>query len=208
MPDLEDTFRGYVPARDAQLLALEEEARQEGIPIAGPLVGELLGILVQATGARRVLELGTATGYSTLYLARACEAAGGRVTTLERDPSLARRARTHFERAGLAGRIEVRTGDAAASLSAMTEPFDLVFLDVDKEQYADLLPHCVRLLRVGGLLVADNVGFLAAREFNRRVCAHDQLRAVHLLAFLPSHSPERDGLCLAVRTHGRPAPRG
>ena len=78
IPDPEGYFRKFVPSRDSLLLEMEEEARQEGIPIVGPVVGELLYILVCASGAVQILELGTATGYSAIYLARACDELNGR----------------------------------------------------------------------------------------------------------------------------------
>jgi len=199
IPDLEGYFRQFVPSRDSLLLKLEEEARQEGIPIVGPVVGELLYILVRASGAMQILELGTATGYSAIYLARACDELNGRVLTLENDASMADRARANFEKAGLAHRIQIRLGDAMEEIANMSNPFDFIFMDIDKEDYVILLPHCARLLKSGGLLVADNIGFRAAEEFNRAISGNPQWRTVHLLSLLPFHSPEKDGLCLALR---------
>jgi caffeoyl-CoA O-methyltransferase len=197
--DLEAHFRELVPPRDELLRALEEEARQERIPIVGPLVGELLFILARATQARQVLELGAATGYSAIYLARGCEAQEGRVVTLESDPEMAARARANCARAGLGERVEVRVGEAMALMAGMTGPFDLIFLDIDKEGYLPALNQCQRLLRVGGLLVADNVGFAGAQDFNREIFQRPEWRVAPLLCFLPEHSPERDGLCLALK---------
>lgn len=198
-PDLETYFRSFVPPRDQALLDLEQEARAEGIPIVGPVVGELLFILARATGARAILELGAATGYSAIYLARGCQPAGGRVVTLEWDGTMAARARSSFERAGVSGQVEVQVGDALQLMAALTGPFDFIFLDLDKESYLPALAHCRRLLRPGGLLVADNTGFAGAADFNREIFASPDWRTVHLLSFLPRHSPEHDGLSLAVR---------
>jgi len=116
--DLEAHFREFIPPRDELLLRLEQEAQAEGIPIIGPVVGELLFILARATQARRILELGTATGYSAIYLARGCEPCGGKVITLESDPTMAARARANFDKAGLTGGVEVREGEALASATA------------------------------------------------------------------------------------------
>ncbi len=198
MPDLEGYFRGFVPPRDELLLELEREAGREGIPIVGPVVGELLFILARAAGAGNILELGTATGYSTIYLGRACSPEG-RVITLERDAALAARARDTFVRAGLDERIEIRLGEAQEILTDLTGPFDFIFMDIDKEGYLPAFLKCRGLLKVGGLLVADNVGFAGAGDYNREVFDHPQFRTVHLLAHLPCHSPEKDGLSLAVR---------
>jgi caffeoyl-CoA O-methyltransferase len=199
LADLEGYFRGFVPPRDELLQELEDEAQREAIPIVGPVVGELLFILARATGAALILELGTATGYSGIYLARGCEPVQGRLLSLEMNETMAARARANFARAGLAGRVEVRVGEALSSLAALSGPFDLIFLDIDKESYLPALDHCQRLLRPGGLLVADNVGFAGAADFNREIFQRREFRTVHLLGLLPRHSPEHDGLSLAVR---------
>ena len=198
-PDMENYFRNFVPRRDPLLLELEREAQAEGIPIVGPVVGELLFILARVTGAANLLELGTATGYSAIYLAQGCEPAGGRVLTLEWDEAMAARARGNLAAAGVSQRVEVRPGDALQLMAAMEGPFDLIFMDLDKESYLPALPHCRRLLKPGGLLVTDNVGFTGAAPFNQEIFASKDWRTVHLLSFLPNHSPEHDGLSLAVR---------
>ncbi|MBI5585729.1 MAG: O-methyltransferase [Deltaproteobacteria bacterium] len=197
--DLEGYFRKLVRGRDELLLALEQEAREEGIPIVGPLVGQLLGLLVRATGARQVLELGTATGYSAIHLARACRQTGGRLLTLEWDPGLAERAQANLQRAEQNASAEVRIGDALEIIKALNGPWDLIFIDIDKENYLAALPDCRRLLKPGGLLVADNIGFQGAVDFNQAVFQDERWLPVQLLAFLPEHSPERDGLLLALR---------
>ena len=199
LPDLEGYFRSFVPARDQLLLKLEEEAQREGIPIVGPVVGELLFILVRAAGVADILELGTATGYSTIYLGRACDPQRGRIITLEQDAAMAARARVNFTLAGLDKRLEVRVGSALDLMAQMSEPFDFIFMDIDKESYLPALPQCHRLLKVGGLLVTDNVGFSGAAAFNQEIFNQKQWRTVHLLSLLPQHSPEKDGLSLAVK---------
>ena len=188
IPDLEGAFRQLVPPRDAVLLELEQEAGQEGIPIIGPVVGEFLHILARAMQAKQILELGTATGYSAIYLARACEGLTGKVVTLERDEGMAKRAQVTFQKAGLEHRIEIRVADALAEMTNMKGPFDLIFLDIGKEDYRALLSHCNRLLKTGGLMVTDNVGFHAANDFNHAVFESPQWKSVHLLSFLPDHS--------------------
>ena len=199
IPDLDNYFRGFVPARDNLLQELEEEARREQIPIVGPVVGELLYILASATQAQNILELGTATGYSTLYLARACEARQGRVITVEWSESLAARARANFVRAGVDGLVEIRVGGAQEVLAGLSGPFDLLFMDIDKEGYLPALDQCQRLLKKNGLLVTDNVGFRGAADFNQAIFNRSQWRVVPLLCLLPQHSPEKDGLSLALR---------
>ena len=192
-------FRRFVRQDDRLLQELEVEAEAEHIPIVGPVVGELLYVLSRAIGARSILELGTATGYSAIFLARACAGTAGLLTTLELDPAFAARARKNLERAGLENQANVICGDALAHLPQMAGAFDLVFMDIDKADYVRALPECHRLLRQGGLLVADNVAFPDADRFNKTIFGDSGWRSVSLFAFLPKHSPERDALCLALR---------
>ena len=192
-------FRRLVRNDDPLLQELEMEAEAEGIPIVGPAVGELLHILSRAIGARSILELGTATGYSAIFLARACASNAGLLTTTELDPAFAARARRNLERAGLEHHADVICGDALAHLPRFGGTFDFIFLDIEKADYRRALPECHRLLRTGGLLVADNVAFADADSFNQAIFGDSGWRPVSLFAFLPRHSPERDALCIALR---------
>ena len=171
--DPEAYFRQFAPKADPLLQELEAEAEMEGIPIVGPVLGELLFVLARVIDAGGILELGTATGYSAIFLARACGLGGGMLTTLEHNPELAARARGNLERAGLGKHANVICGDAFAQLSQMEGGFDLIFLDIDKADYARALPECHRLLRPRGLLVADNVAFPAADPFSRAIFSDD-----------------------------------
>jgi predicted O-methyltransferase YrrM len=133
-------FRRFVPERSTLLKELEAEARGEDIPIVGPVVGELLFILARIVGAGKILELGTATGYSAIFLAGAFETPQGRLTTLENDPEMAERARENFRRAGLDSQIDIRVGDAFEEMEKIAPPFDMIFMDIDKEDYTAV--HC------------------------------------------------------------------
>jgi predicted O-methyltransferase YrrM len=199
IPDPEEYFRRLLPQRGALLHALEKEAAEENIPIVGPVVGELLALLIRILRAERVLELGCATGYSAIHMAGAMEGAGARLFTLENDPGMADRARENIRKAGLADRIDLRRGDALELMPALDGPFDLAFLDIEKEDYIRALPLCERLLRKGGLLVADNVAFKDSDDFNQALYERPGWRPVHLYAYLPFHSPGWDGICLALR---------
>jgi predicted O-methyltransferase YrrM len=193
-------FGDFLPPRNELLLSLEKEARKEGIPIVGPVVGELLYILARTAGAVRILELGTATGYSAIFLASACRSVDCRLMTMERNEAMAMHAKDNLAKAGFADMVKILIGDAIDLMASMEGPIDMIFMDIDKEHYKDALPHCHRLLRGGGLLVTDNVGFQGADDFNREIFSHAQWRVVNLYAFLPGHSPEKDGLSIAVRS--------
>jgi predicted O-methyltransferase YrrM len=119
--------------------------------------GEFLSVLVQATSAQRVLEIGTSNGYSTLWLASAAGATGGAVTTVEIADYKVGLARQNFSRSGLASSITLVQDDAGRVLErAGDASFDLVFLDAERPEYPDWWPHLKRVLRPGGLLVVDN----------------------------------------------------
>ena len=195
----EPYFRGLMPLRDQLLVDLEQEAEQEEIPIIGPVVGEMLSILVAVTQAEHILELGTATGYSAIHMARAFRSPNAHLVTIENDPSMAARAKRNIQKAGLAGCVEIVTGDAQAQLPDMRDPFDFTFLDIEKEFYADVLPEIYRILKPGGLLIADNVAFKDALPFNQAIFNSEKWRNVSLFSFLPGHSPEYDGICLALK---------
>lgn len=196
----QDYFAGLVPARDELLLELEEEAHRENIPIIGPVVGSLLQLLARSTGSRNILELGTATGYSGLFLARACAELQGTLVTLESDPKMAERARENFRRDGVERYVQVLEGAAMETLQAHKgQSFDMAFLDIDKEDYEPALKQCRRMLRPRGLLVVDNTSFPQAGEFNSVLYNDPSWQSVQLLSYLPGHSPEKDGICLAVK---------
>jgi predicted O-methyltransferase YrrM len=123
-----------------------------------PDTARLLSVLVRATGARRILEIGTSNGYSTVWLADAARATGGGVLSVEVEPERTEQARANLARAGLEAFVELRVQDAAETLAAAEDDaYDLVFLDAERPAYAGYWPELVRVLRPGGLLVVDNV---------------------------------------------------
>jgi len=122
-----------------------------------PETAELLGVLVRAMGAQRVLEIGTSNGYSTIWLGDAAEAVGGSVVSLEIEAERTAAALDNLTQAGVDAFVELRTQDAAEALAAFDDgAFDLVFLDAERREYASYWPDLVRVLRPRGLLVVDN----------------------------------------------------
>lgn len=192
-------FGRWVPERTGLLRAMESEAAEEAIPIVGPSVGQLLHLLARLGGVRKIIELGTATGYSAIFLGDACRSNDGRLTTFEIDPAMARRAKDHIEKAGLDRWVSVQCRDALEGLASMDSSADMIFMDIEKIDYERALPLCKQRLVGNGLLVADNTGFRDAHGFNQAISEDPDWASVNLWAFLPGHSPEYDGLCIALR---------
>jgi predicted O-methyltransferase YrrM len=142
------------PALEAALAA-NEAAGLPAIDVS-PAQGKLLHLFARMVGARRILEIGTLGGYSTIWLARALPE-GGRLVTLEAEPRHAEVARSNLERAGLGALVDLRLGPALASLPSLQAPFDFVFIDADKANNAAYLDWAVRLARPGAAIVCDNV---------------------------------------------------
>ncbi|TJV02943.1 MAG: O-methyltransferase [Mesorhizobium sp.] len=146
------------PTLDAVLAANHDQ----GLPAidVSPAQGKLLSILARMKGARKILEIGTLGGYSTIWMARALPA-DGKIVTLELDPHHAKVARSNFERAGVSERVDLRFGPALQSLAALSAdnagPFDLIFIDADKPNNPNYLSWAVRLSRSGTVIVCDNV---------------------------------------------------
>ena len=153
--DVEDYIYELLPKRDAVVNEMEDYAAENDIPIIGPAVARLLCLFVQISGARRIFEMGSAIGYSTIWLARAA-GPKGKVFYTDGDPKNAQRAQSYFRRAGVARRIEVKIGDAMELLKKTPGTFDMIFNDVDKGQYPAALRAALPKLRRGGLLITDN----------------------------------------------------
>jgi len=198
---------------DAALVA----NRDAGLPPIDvtPLQGKFLDILVRATGSKRILEIGTLGGYSTLWIARALPD-DGEVVTLELESHHAHIAKQNLEAAGFACRVDLRIGPAAESLAALVQkqvaPFDFIFIDADKASYPDYLQWSLKLSRPGALIVADNVVrdgkvidpenpdpyIRGVRRFTEMVSAEPRLRATALQTVA---GKGYDGFIIAVVLH-------
>jgi len=201
---VEKYLYSLLPARDEVLTQIENEAIKRDIPIVGPAVGRFLHQLALISGAKTVFELGSAVGYSTIWWARAV-GDGGRVIYTDGDRKKADEARGYFERAGVADRITIKVGDALELLSEQKQEYDIIFCDIDKEDYPRAFKMAVPRLRKGGLLVADNVlwsgrvaqenpseaSTKAILEFNRLLYSSAEL--------FPTVLPIRDGVAVAVK---------
>lgn len=159
-------------------LADDEPPRAEGLPPheVSPLQGKLLLLLARSVRARRVLEIGTLGGYAALWLARAV-GRDGEVVTLEIDAGRVALARETVAADGWSDVVEVVAGDALETLPTLTGPFDLVFVDADKRRNPELLPHVLRLVRPGSLIVFDNVVRHDVRRLTEMIAAEPRLEA-------------------------------
>ncbi|HTS12174.1 MAG TPA: O-methyltransferase [Candidatus Limnocylindrales bacterium] len=197
---IEKYLNDLLPKRDAVLADMERYARQHDVPIIGPACGRLLYLMAQASGARRIFEMGSAIGYSTLWFARAA-GPGAEIYYTDGDPANAERARGHFERAGVQDRIRILTGDAVDLIDTTSGEFDIILIDIDKHQYPEALRKAFPRLRHGGLLITDNVlwsgrvtakakdaATRAIQQFNKQVYSSPEL--------FPVIVPLRDGVAV------------
>jgi caffeoyl-CoA O-methyltransferase len=201
---VDDYLYSMLPKRDEVLVEMEDYAAKHNVPIVGPAVARVLQQLALMINAQTVFELGSAIGYSTIWWAQAV-GEKGRVIYTDGDRKNAERARAYFDRAGVSNRITLHTGDALEVLSEQKEQYDIIFNDVDKEDYPRVLRLVSARLRKGGLFITDNVlwsGRVAEKnpkdattkailEFNRLLYNSPD--------FFTTILPIRDGLAVALK---------
>jgi len=198
--EVERYMYDLLPRRDAVLRKMEDEAEKRSIPIIGPAVARVLYLLATVAGAKRVFEMGSAIGYSTLWLARAV-GERGEVFYTDGNAKNAKEAEGYFKRAGVSRRIHVMVGNALDLLQQVKGDFDIIFNDVDKHWYPDVFRLAVPRVRKGGLFITDNVlwyGRVARsrpdlstrriQEFNRLIYSSNRLFSTIL--------PIRDGVAV------------
>jgi len=196
-----------LPANSGLLREMEEYAAEHNVPIADREVALFLEITARAMAARRVLEIGMAIGYSVVHLAQGMSV-DGLVFTIEPSDEMIRVAEVFLTRAGIRERVHIERGRALDVMPTLKETFDIVYLDAMKEEYSDYLELAIPMLRLGGVVIADNVlwggqvageirsedqvaSTEALREFNQRLVHHPQLRA-NILSF-------GDGVAYAIK---------
>jgi caffeoyl-CoA O-methyltransferase len=201
---VDDYLYSMLPQRDDVLIEMEDYATEHNVPIVGPAVARVLQQLALTINARTVFELGSAIGYSTIWWAQAV-GDGGRVIYTDGDSKNAERAGGYFARAGVSNRITLHTGDALEFLSEQKQEYDIIFNDVDKDDYPRVLRLVAPRLRKGGLFITDNVlwsGRVAEKnptdsrtkailEFNRKLYDSKE--------FYTTILPIRDGLAVALK---------
>ena len=194
---------------DAVLAEIARAGQERDLPLVDAEVGALLRVLATAVHATRILEIGTAIGYSGIWMAGALPE-GGTLLTMEVDEARVREARENFAKAGLSERVNVIAGNAQRMIAKVSGPFDLIFQDGDKPLYVAMLDRLVELLRPGGLLVSDNVlwdgdvvpGFGPPRHSNpadaEAISTYNTLIHNHP-SLLTSIVPLRDGVAISVK---------
>ena len=202
-PAVDEYLDSLLPVRDPVLQEMEALARERSIPIIGPAVARIVYQLVRLVKAKTIFEMGSAIGYSTIWIARAA-GEGAVVYYTDSNPDNARRAERFFERAGVRDRVRILTGNALDLFDQTPGTFDIIFCDVDKEQYPHVFHKAVPRIRKGGLFLADNVLWHgrvtqppadeATRgivEFNRLIYTSPEL--------FPTILPVRDGLAVCEK---------
>lgn len=203
-PDVDRYLHGWASPDDVVLREMELAAHERKFPIVGPQVGRLLAVLARACGAKRIIELGSGFGYSAYWFARAI-GDGGEVVLCERSRERADEAREYLARGGLTERVRIEVGDALEVLDRIGGEFDIVFNDIDKERYGEVLDPAAAALRHGGLLICDNMLWYGTvldddnqdptttgvRELTRALFASPDFETALL--------PIRDGVTVSVR---------
>ena len=167
---MEEYIRGLIPDRDGILNEIENFARENGVPIVQKETGVFLEFMTSMKKPKRILELGTAIGFSSILM---YQAAGTEpeIVTIERDERMIELANVNLNKFNLSEKIKIEEGDCLEVLEKLTEPFDLIFMDAGKGHYNHFLPHCLRLLKEVGIIVADNVlfrGMVASQDLVKR----------------------------------------
>ena len=167
---MESYIRGLIKDREGTLKEIEDFARSNGVPIVQKETAKFLELMVIMKRPLRILELGTAIGFSSILM---YEASGTKpeIVTIERDPKMIELAKVNLDRFNLSDKITIKEGDCLEILEQLEEPFDLIFMDAGKGHYNHFLPHCLRLLKQDGVIVADNVlfrGMVASKELVKR----------------------------------------
>lgn len=203
VPEVEDYLYDMLPPRDEVLAEMEVDATKNNYAIVGPAVARVLYQLAVISKAKKVFEMGSAIGYSTIWWARAV-GEGGRVIYTDGDPKRAEKARRYFDRAGVTQRITVRVGDALEFLSEEKEQYDIIFNDVDKTDYPRVFRLALPRLKSGGLFITDNVLWSGKL---RKPNPDERTKAIVEFNKLISESPDlfttilpiRDGVSVCVK---------
>jgi len=205
---IENYLRDLLPPGSQKLAALRKAAEADEIPIIHPEVEKHIEMIITAMQVKKILEIGTAVGYSASAFAHFM-GVDGHVDTVERNFKMVLEAKENFARMGVESQVNQLVGDAQEVVKELSEPYDMIFLDGAKGHYIHLLPDCLRLLKAGGLIVSDNVlfkGMIASNELviRRKITIVKRMR--RYLKEISDHPqlltsvlPLGDGLAISLR---------
>ena len=205
-PQLTEFLENLVPPRPPELKKMEAYAEERDFPIIGPICGHLCYQIARTLGAKRIFEMGSGFGYSTAWFARAVQENGGsEVCHVVWDEELSNKARVHLKALGYENMVKYVIGEAIQTLHAASGTFDLIFMDIDKQDYVKAVPVIYDKLRVNGILIIDNI-LWSGRIFDE----NDQSPATNAIReitgmftnndrWLTSVIPVRDGLLVATK---------
>ncbi len=205
-PQLTEYLTNLIPPRHPELQRMEAYAEEHNFPIIGPVCGHFCYQMARTVGATRIFEMGSGYGYSTAWFARAAqENGGGEVHHVVWDEELSKMARQHLTSLGYEGLVKYTVGEAIQALHSIQGPFDIIFMDIDKEDYPKALSGIYNRLRLGGLLIIDNI-LWSGRIFDEK----DQSAATNAIRetsgalmssdrWATSVVPMRDGLLVATK---------
>ena len=202
-PKIEEYLDRLLASEDEVLKEMEREGKERRFPIVGPQVGRLLCLMAQMTGARQIFEMGSGFGYSAYWFLKGMPP-GGRVILTDGSEENLNRARHYFSQAGLLDRVHTEVGDALELIEQYPGPFDIIFNDIDKEQYPRAFKKALPRVRKGGLLISDNVLWFGTiltdsrepdvqgiREYTKLIMGTKEVFTAII--------PVRDGVSISVR---------
>lgn len=199
---IEHYIYNLLPESPGILSELEQVAKERHVPIVGPLVGRFLYILAKASRAKRVLEIGTAIGYSAIWFGLAVKQHNGTVISIEIDKDTASEAKRNIARAKLQGTIKVMNGNGLQVVPKLKGRFDIVFIDESKENYPKYLEMCANILNKNGLLIADNAlwnGEVALDNKSDDALAIAKFNELLMKKMLSVIIPARDGVAIGIK---------
>lgn len=205
---IEKYLLDLIPEKKDLIKELEEYAAENHVPIVTPDIAGLLSVLIKSTNARRILEVGSAIGYSSIWMGL-CAGSGFSITTIEKSEEMAQLAALNIEKAGMKDQIKLIVGDGEEVLKTLDGTFDLVFVDAAKGQYMEFFRNSIGLLKVGGLFICDNVlfrGMVAERALLKRRKITIVKRLKKFLSYISQHEslqttiiPMGDGISVSCK---------
>lgn len=199
---IEQYIYNLLPESPSILKELEQVAKSRHLPIIGPLVGRFLHILARTSRAKRILEIGTAIGYSAIWFGLAVKQQKGKIITIEIDQNTAKEARRNIARAGLQKTVEVINGDGMKVIPKLKGKFDIIFIDDSKENYPKYLEMCINRLNKNGLLIADNALWGGQVLLESKSDDAEAIAKFNELLMKKMQSviiPARDGVAIGIR---------